>query len=268
MKDRVAFALAAGIAVVAAVGLYRHAGREAAARNAAEEATSAAYVVAARDLPAGTILAPEDLATARYPRARPPSSAVEAGALSLVAGQPLLRGRRAGEPILWLDIPEAGSNLADLVPVGERAVTIAVDETTGVGGLLRPRDRVDVFGILPSEGTDGTRVARLLLPNVTVLATGQETPAGGWDEAALYATVTLAVKPSEVQLVALAARAGELVLALRHPRDVDGLETSEFPDVRSEHLYAPERLAALVRQQRERIEIYKAGAPTRESTGQ
>lgn len=265
MNERVATLAAGGIALLAGLGLWRYVEGE--RRAATGEDATAAWVVAARNLAAGTILAPEDLAIARFPLRTPPSSAVEGGALSVVAGQTLLRARRAGEPILWLDIPEGGNDLAHRVPVGERAVTITVSEPAGVGEHLKPRDRVDVYGILPAPaGASGTggRAARLLLPNVVVLAAGAATLGGDWEASDGYATVTLAVKPAEVQLVALAQQEGELYLALRNPQDIEGLDPAAFPDVRTEHLYAPERLQELQRQQRERIAIYKAGLPAEE----
>ncbi len=261
MKEKIALLAAVGVALLAMAGMYRHI--ENARRAATGEDETLSFVVAARDLPAGATLAPEDLATARFPRRTRPSSAVGGESLDLLASRTLLRARRAGEPILWLDLPEGGDSLACRVPAGERAITIAVSDTSGLSGHLRPRDRVDVFGILPaSEGTGTSgRVARLLLTNVTVLAVGTSTAEGSWDLLDAYATATLAVKPAEAQLLALAQQEGDLVLALRHPQDVAGLDPTELPDVRSEHLYAPERLAELVRQQRERVAIYKSGLP-------
>lgn len=259
MKDRLALAASAGIALLAGIGLYRYVEGE--RRAATGEDATAVFVVAARDLPAGSSIAAEDLRLARFPLRTPPSSAVEGGALAALPGRTLLRARRAGEPILWLDIPEGGDTLAHRVPLGERAVTITVTEPAGVGEHLRPRDRVDVYGIL---GGETGRVARLLLPNVAVLAAGSATADEAWDAPDGYATVTLSVRPAEVQLIALAQQEGDLYLALRNPEDVGGLDIGAFLDVRAEHLHAPERLQELVRQQRERVAIYKGGLPAPE----
>lgn len=263
-RERIALVLAVLTGAVALLGMRRYLERR--ETEIAGGAEAAAWVVAARDLPQGTALDPAtDLRVASFPRRTSPSSAVEAESLSLLSGRPLLRARRAGEPILWLDVPEAGRELADAVPVGQRAYALSLTRAGALAGLLNPRDRVDVIGIFPVEASGDAppqRAARLLLPNVTVLAVGaraagDEAPEG--DDAG--ATVTLAVKPAEAQLLALAEREGDLALVLRHPEDLEDPQPGSAIDIRSEHLANPGGVREIQLERRARIEIYKEGLP-------
>ena len=50
-------------------------------------------------------------------------------------------------------IPEAGG-LSVVVPVGMRALAVAIDRVIGAGGLLQPGDRVDIVGVLEVHQSD------------------------------------------------------------------------------------------------------------------
>jgi pilus assembly protein CpaB len=144
------------------------------------------------------------------------------------------------------------------VPPGERAVTLGVNDRSGLSGMLKPNDRVDVLFLstqtAPREGGGDRSSARVLLPNVTVLAVGTRT---GLDstpaEEAAYGTVTLACAPEEAAALALAQSRGELVLVLRNPEDHAATAPTflEETDLVSG--------ADLARRRQERLEIYRRG---------
>ena len=81
---------------------------------------------------------------------------------------------------------EGESALAFEVPAGQRAVTIAAANVTGVGGLVRPGNRVDVMGTFDfgrpigvSQGgvityADERTETRLLMQDMRVIAVDQQ----------------------------------------------------------------------------------------------
>ena len=101
---------------------------------------------------------------------------------------------------------------------GRRAITIAVDSTSGVAGLIRPRDRIDIYATT-SGGSEPETWS--VLSDVTVLAVDDrmsETTAGIADYRGYrrgYATLTLAVTPLEAQLLVYLKEHGRLTFGLR-----------------------------------------------------
>jgi pilus assembly protein CpaB len=151
----------------------------------------------------------------------------------------------------------AHSAFGHQVPRGRRAVTIAVSDVTGVGGLVRPADFVDILGTFefgrssggggqggrPGGTADERTETRTLMQNVLVVAAGQEyigeradarsqdqTRTMGGQAAQAQATaaaarardvknVTVLVAPQQVQELVLAQQIGTLTLSLRSNLD-------------------------------------------------
>jgi len=125
---------------------------------------------------------------------------------------------------------------ADLVPAGKRAVSIPITEITSVGGLIVAGDRVDITAIINKPTANGVEQASTLLQNVQVLSVGQtaqqltaQVDANGnpindgsagarpKDTGAQPAarSITVAVDPQEVGVLALAQEQGKIYLSLR-----------------------------------------------------
>lgn len=115
-----------------------------------------------------------------------------------------------------------------------RAVTINVNELTGVNGLVKPGDFVDIVLFLP-QITENNRIrpdiAKLFLQNVEVLAINKrlsreapEVPAGENTESSYF--VTLSVPIMDVEMLVLAKDIGSIELALR-PLEGDYLYVTE-----------------------------------------
>lgn len=139
-------------------------------------------------------------------------------ALPVQAGQLLLTHHFAGA--------ESYAPL-ELQP-GQRAVSVFVDQVTGVGGHLRPRQYVDVlatFDALPLAEAAGLPTARtvVLLQRALVLATGATAGEAGaaYDPGTGYATVTLAVSVKDAELLTFAQQYGKLALVYRDRADTD-----------------------------------------------
>jgi len=145
-----------------------------------------------------------------------------AGTYTLV---PILAGSVATRSKIGL---ESASTLPAKLSPGMRAVSIAIDTVKGVAGLITPGDRVDVIAIPPGTG-EGSPRGYAILRGVLVLALGSEVktsaapPEGLLNAApAPLTTITLALTPSQVDLIDGADLSTTLRLALRNPTERAG----------------------------------------------
>jgi pilus assembly protein CpaB len=107
------------------------------------------------------------------------------------------------------------------LPVGMRAISIAIDRVKGVSGLIQPGDHVDVIAVPPRVG-DETPVGSAILRGALVLAMGDETEtaqATPNPENQNLTTVTLAVTPGQADVLAAADIDTVLRLTLRSPNE-------------------------------------------------
>ncbi|HHT9119450.1 MAG TPA: Flp pilus assembly protein CpaB [Candidatus Hypogeohydataceae bacterium YC41] len=141
-----------------------------------------------------------------------------------------------GAPICekCLAAPGTAIGLFAKIPKGQRALTVKVDEVSGVAGFSRPGARADILlaGTETAEGgKKGEQSAKIILQNVLVLAAGQRvTQLEGKEKPQVVNTVTLLVSPEEAERLALATKMGTLLLTLRPGGDGDTIRTNgSFP---------------------------------------
>jgi Flp pilus assembly protein CpaB len=159
-------------------------------------------LVAARDLPTGTILRAADLRSAGLAGDRAVvGSLVPSGQLGLVVGRRVAVGVPAGLPL-----PRAALAARAAIP---SAFTVVVSVLHALGGELRPGDRVSVLATF-QRAAGGART-RVVARGLEVLAVGQ--PPNGFDQASATIPVTLALPdPSLSSALALAGEAGKIDL--------------------------------------------------------
>jgi pilus assembly protein CpaB len=104
------------------------------------------------------------------------------------------------------------------IPKGMRAFAIDVTEQSGVSGFILPGHRVDV--VRHEVGDRNGPRAETILQNVLVLAAGQVFSRPE-ERSVQSRTVTLALKPAEVDIMVVARAQGVLSLALRGVNDHD-----------------------------------------------
>jgi len=151
-------------------------------------------LTAARDLAAGSVLAPEDLARAAVPRALAPEGALTD--LASVTGRLVAGPVRRGESLTDVRLLGAG-----LLPPGSRvAVPVRLAEPA-TGALLQAGDTVDVLSASP----EGGEAARLVASELVVLSVPDLADAAG--EGAL---VVVAATRSTAARLAAAAVTGRL----------------------------------------------------------
>jgi pilus assembly protein CpaB len=183
------------------------------------------YFVAARPLPRGTLARDEDFTVRSVPPQRIPAGAILETADSK-AGLPGSLVRKfidAGNPVTLDDIlrPRDRGFLASVLAPDSRAITIKVDEESGVAGLIRPGDHVDVVLTQVFDKADPARraLSETILGNVRVIAIDQEIAQGGRPVSAalpkLAQTVSLELTPEQVKRITVAKQLGTLSLAVR-----------------------------------------------------
>jgi pilus assembly protein CpaB len=183
------------------------------------------YFVAARPLPRGTLTREEDFTVRSVAPDHVPTGAILETPDSK-AGLPGSLVRRfvdAGNPITLDDIlrPRDRGFLASVLAPDSRAITIKVDEETGVAGLIRPGDHVDVVLTQVFEKADPARraLSESVLGNVRVIAIDQEIAQGGRavgpSLGKLAQTVSLELTPEQVKKITVAKQLGTLSLAVR-----------------------------------------------------
>lgn len=183
-----------------------------------------AILVAKIDLPAGSLIQPDQLAWQTWPTEKLGSMYIQKGSRNLdeFAGAVVRSGLRAGEPITdgRLVTPKDRGFMAAVLNPGMRAVSVRVDDASGVSGLVFPGDRVDVILTQTiaqaDEGRRSTtrRASETVLTNVRVLAVDQRTD-DIKTEAKIAKTTTLEVTPKQAEKIALIADLGKLSLSLR-----------------------------------------------------
>lgn len=113
---------------------------------------------------------------------------------------------------------EKGAGLAYIISPGKRAMTVAVDEVSGVGRMVLPGDRVDIIALLEEEQEERRLAyAALVVQNVRVLAVGQVLETD--DLSVEASTISLEITPEEALRLALAADQGAIKLLLRGVTD-------------------------------------------------
>lgn len=112
---------------------------------------------------------------------------------------------------------DPGEGLAMLVEPGRRAMTVAVNDVTGVAGMLRPGDMVDVLGtVVVGKET----LTSMIVQNIKILAVNRTTTSSSSDnKQPQTGTLTLSLNPSEAQQVTLASEKGTIRVLLRTPAD-------------------------------------------------
>lgn len=197
---------------------------QAAQRPAATAAPATVQVaVAARALPVGAKLTADDVKLVAWPAASPMAGAI--GSVEAAVNRGLLSAVVENEPLTDAKVAAvgAGAGLPPRIAAGMRAISVKVDDVVGVAGFAVPGAHVDVVVSVTQREQS---VARVVVSNVEVLATGTRTGQARTDIAASAdSVVTLLVTPGDAERISLAASVGRITLTLRNPLDQTATDT-------------------------------------------
>ena len=178
-------------------------------------------VIAKSNLPAHTRLTADDLEARVVPSTTKLAKGPGVSSVAYAAGRILHKPMKAGQIVREEHLLEVGEGLPDLaerLPAGYRAVTIAVEGAQTGGKRLTEGDLVDIS--LTVEGTHpdlGEVATRTLLHDVLVvdafanrpIVRGNSTPRD-----LSSSELTVAVKPSDANKLIVAQRSGTLSVSL------------------------------------------------------
>jgi pilus assembly protein CpaB len=187
--------------------------------------TTVGYFVAARPLPKGTLARQEDFIIRSVTPDHVPVGAILETPDSKVGlpGSLVRKFVDAGTPVTLQDIlrPRDRGFLASVLAPDSRAISIKVDEESGVSGLIRPGDRVDVVLTQVFDKADPARraMSETVLQNIRIIAIDQEIVQGGRSLGAAIGkqaqTVSMELTPDQVKRITVAKQLGPLSLAVR-----------------------------------------------------
>lgn len=179
-------------------------------------------LVAKKNLPAGQFVKPEDVEWRPWPKEGIAPAYYLKGKVEKTAliGAVVRRGISAGEPMTDGKLAKPGDQgfLAAVLEPGMRAITVSINQTSGIAGFVFPGDRVDLLLTAQVADADGSGQKRFatetVLTKIRVLAMDQRvndvdnTPK-------VSKTITVEVTPKQAEMIAVADRLGHLSLSLR-----------------------------------------------------
>jgi len=185
----------------------------------AQASDTVPVVVAVKEVGAATFLTGSQVMVRSWPKDSRPSGGFSQ--VEPVLGRVSRYSLGPGEPILESKLAPKGARagLTALVPAHKRAMTVKVDEASGVAGFISPGNRVDVVVTLSRGEFSKDPFSKLVLENLLVLGTGQKIEKPEGDKPQVFPTVTLELTPEEGERLALATQEGHIVLILRSQED-------------------------------------------------
>lgn len=198
-------------------------------------------VIAAADISEGKAIGRENVTVAEWPINTVPAGAfasIDSVAdrvtrIDVFRGEVIVPGRLAPEGV--------GPGLQVKITPGKRALSIHIDDVSGLSGMIPPNSRVDVL-VVTRDANSNKDVAKTFMSNMRVLSVGTITQTNG-DNRPIQATVaTLEVTPAEAERLAIAAGTGRIQLSLRGYGDPDSIHTAgaSSEDVLAQLRSAPE----------------------------
>lgn len=234
-KTLVLLAVAGGCGLVAMLGVQQAMQQN----HTPAKVQTTKVLVALENIETGMRLTADNVTFKELPTGSLPEDAVQteqdyvqrAAKVPLVAGD-VVRKSKLTEQGDW------GKSVA--IPKGMRVVSIPVDDTHTISGLLRPGDRVDVLVTYQGRGDRGTTVSKTktLLEYVEVFATDDHT-AAKLDEksgTSRAKNVALLLNPEQTQFLTIALNKGKLSLSWRRKGDDELTQTKDVDEKLMEEL--------------------------------
>jgi pilus assembly protein CpaB len=243
MRSRALIFAVLAVVLAAITFIVARGGRSGGEPVAEDTAAPKTYVlVAARDLPTGLLLHPDDFTWQIWPggqindaylqKDRDDPSALTGAVVRLRIGR--------GEPISVSRVIKAGERgfLAAVLGPGMRATSIQITATSDVAGLILPGDHVDLILIHQikdqlASNEPPRSVGETIMTNIRVVAVDQvvndldKKPISG-------KTATFEVTPKQAEMVQLATTLGTLTLVLRSVANEQGVRDETKNEIATE----------------------------------
>ncbi|MGL5256891.1 MAG: Flp pilus assembly protein CpaB [Proteocatella sp.] len=132
--------------------------------------------------------------------------------LEEVVGNIATRDIYTGEQIILQEVAKPGESkqkLSYMIEAGKRAVSVKVDEVSGISGLIEPGNKVDVVVVYDESST-----SEIILQDIVVLSTGMKLETEESAKSQAYETVTLSLDTNQILKLRVAEAKGEITMAL------------------------------------------------------
>lgn len=193
-------------------------------------------LVASQQLPAGLIVKKEDLKWQNWPENGLSDTYVtrETGKLDDFVGSVIRQTVAKGEPITGTRVVKAGDRgfLAAVLRPDMRAITIPINSTNSISGLLFPGDHVDLLVThqVRVGGGSPRRVTETIMTNLRVLAVDARTNSGD-GKPIIGKSLTIEVSPKQAEQITVARGIGSFSIALRSVGDTAVASNDDSADV-------------------------------------
>lgn len=191
-------------------------------------------MVAAKDIPTGTLLRDVDFEWREFDNGTDVDGLIiqATARVGQIRGAFVLTPLKKGDPIPSEELirPAQSGFILKALRAGMRAISVSVDQLTGISGYVSPGDFVDVIMAHELKDTSETpvlsprRFAETIVENVRVLAIEKNDDALPTLTPGVIApqepaeTITLEVTPNQAEELALGTETGKLSIALRAAR--------------------------------------------------
>ncbi len=197
-------------------------------------------VVAAAEIDPGTTLTAEHLKLGKVDVADMPIGAFVTPdqLINRVTKVPLAPNQPLFATLLADD--GSGMGVGATLPKGMRAITVEINDVSGVAGFIQPTCKVDVVGTIQN---DGKPIAKTVLESIMVFAVGGRTgpaqPPQPGQPPEVARTVTLLCTPEQAEKLELATASTRVRLVLRNGSDTsttdsDGITIAELKGTRDQ----------------------------------
>ena len=212
------------VAIIVAVAATYSVFRVLESTKASSRVATAPVVVAARDIGEGEAIDRLALSVSQWPVSTVPVGAY--GRVDSVAGRVARVAVFNGEPIVPGRLAPEGTTpgLTSKITPGKRAMSVRINDVSGVAGLIQPNSRVDI--LLSTTVGNATRTGKIFMENMRVLAMATTTSKTEDGRPIPATTATLEVTPDESEKLMVAQSAGTIQLILRGYGDPDSVKTS------------------------------------------
>jgi pilus assembly protein CpaB len=145
----------------------------------------------------------------------------------IISGEQIIKGRVITDGV--------SSPLAYRIPENMRAVTVPLNEISGVAGYIEVGDKVDVlvhyeFEVLNAEGntTQKTQEVFTQFQNLEVMEKGPYPVTAEEKQIGVTTSITLLVTPAQAEVIVFANINGTIHMTLRNPVDTNKVDLQQF----------------------------------------
>jgi pilus assembly protein CpaB len=206
-------------------GIAAKVGKDMLAKGRQDGVKTIKVVAAKEDLSPGAMIKETDVVLRELPAAA--VSEHSFANLSDLVGRVVTAQVSKGQPVLETLLAPKGAlgGAQAMVPEGMRAVSLEVNEFSGVAGLLTPGSHVDIVQTIRGKD-DTSAMAKTIVENLTVIAVGRRMSTaapvavpGAESEGSISRSVTLLATAEQVEAIDLASHTGNPRLVLRNGMD-------------------------------------------------